>query len=74
MPDKIRAAIDALQGLAAEQQRAAARAILHSAAAEREEWPLTDEQIGDLQRRMVNPNRRSFSIAETRERSRRFDA
>lgn len=36
--------------------------------------PTTDEQIAEVQRRTVNPNRRPFSIAEARKRSRPFDA
>jgi hypothetical protein len=66
MGSKVREAIEALRSLPDDgQKETAARAILDYAAQD-DEWQLTDEQVAEVQRRIANPNRRIFSVAEAR--------
>ena len=73
MPNKLRDPIRFLSSLPEDQQQRLARVILDRAAWD-DEWQLSDEQIADVQSRMVSPSRKLFSIAEARKRSRRLDA
>jgi hypothetical protein len=65
MASKVREAIEALRSLPDDQKETAARAILDYAAQD-DEWQLTVEQVAEVQRRIANPDRRIFSVAEAR--------
>ena len=73
MPNKAKEAIEALRSLPDDQQQTVARTILDYAAYD-DEWQPSDEQLAEVQRLIANPNRRSFSLAEARRRSRHLDA
>jgi len=73
MPSKVSEAIEVLRSLPGDQQEAVARSILDYAAQD-DEWQLTDDQVAEVQRRTANRNRRVFSVAEARRRTRHLDA
>ena len=65
-------AVEVLRNLPKNLQETAAQAIIAYAAEHDEGFVLSDEQVVEVKRRMINPNRSFLSLEETQQRLRHF--
>jgi hypothetical protein len=65
-------AVRILRELPEDVQAAAARAIIDYGAGYDEDLALSDEQVGEVERRLANPSRNFASLSDTRDRLRHF--
>jgi hypothetical protein len=70
--EQVKAILDRVLTWPEQRQEDAAKVLMLMEASDQSTYRLSDEQVAEVERRIVNPDRKLLSLAEVRERISRF--